>query len=211
MSSSQTHGSVIGKRLPRKEDARLLTGRGTFVDDVVLPGMLHCRLRPQPDRARPHPFDRHVRRTRPARRAGGVHRRGHRPHQVHAAELLLARRRGSAHSRCSRATRVAYVGDPVAMVVARDRYVAEDAASLVTVDYEEEDPVVTIADAHARAASSSGRRVQRRARSWASTRTRIWRSCSPVRRYLLTRTVRHQRISQSPMETRGVVATKQGE
>src|SRR5687767_13858089 len=34
-------GAVIGKRLLRKEDARLLTGRGTFVDDVVFPGMLH--------------------------------------------------------------------------------------------------------------------------------------------------------------------------
>ena len=43
--------------------------------------------------------------------------------------------------------RVAYVGDPVAMVVAQDRYIAEDAASLVTVEYEEEEPVVTIADA----------------------------------------------------------------
>src|SRR5246500_5444010 len=41
---SSTHvndGRLIGKRMPRKEDARLLTGRGTFVDDVVLPGMLH--------------------------------------------------------------------------------------------------------------------------------------------------------------------------
>src|ERR1700745_1799039 len=33
-------GRIIGKRMARKEDARLLTGRGTFVDDVVLPGML---------------------------------------------------------------------------------------------------------------------------------------------------------------------------
>src|SRR5579862_7228081 len=31
----------IGRRMPRKEDPRLLTGRGQFVDDIVLPGMLH--------------------------------------------------------------------------------------------------------------------------------------------------------------------------
>jgi len=31
----------IGQRTPRKEDARLLTGRGQYVDDVRLPGMLH--------------------------------------------------------------------------------------------------------------------------------------------------------------------------
>jgi len=37
-----TGARFIGQRLPRKEDARLLTGRGTFVDDVILPGMLHA-------------------------------------------------------------------------------------------------------------------------------------------------------------------------
>src|SRR4051812_33960582 len=31
-----------GSRVPRVEDARLLSGQGTFVDDVVRPGMLHC-------------------------------------------------------------------------------------------------------------------------------------------------------------------------
>ena len=32
----------IGKRMTRKEDGRLLTGRGVYVDDVVLPGMMHA-------------------------------------------------------------------------------------------------------------------------------------------------------------------------
>ncbi|MFM6933634.1 MAG: hypothetical protein ACKOUT_15490, partial [Novosphingobium sp.] len=32
---------LIGKRVERKEDARLLTGHGQFTDDVVVPGMLH--------------------------------------------------------------------------------------------------------------------------------------------------------------------------
>ncbi len=31
----------IGQRVTRREDARLLTGRGTYVDDVVVPGVLH--------------------------------------------------------------------------------------------------------------------------------------------------------------------------
>jgi aerobic carbon-monoxide dehydrogenase large subunit len=34
-------GRYIGRRVPRKEDSRLLTGRGQFVDDIALPGMLH--------------------------------------------------------------------------------------------------------------------------------------------------------------------------
>ena len=36
-----------GTRVPRVEDTRLLTGHGTFVDDVSRPGMLHALLRPQ--------------------------------------------------------------------------------------------------------------------------------------------------------------------
>ena len=32
----------LGKRIPRNEDARLLTGRALFVDDVQVPGMLHA-------------------------------------------------------------------------------------------------------------------------------------------------------------------------
>src|SRR5262249_37411937 len=43
--------------------------------------------------------------------------------------------------------RVAHVGDPVAMVIAETRYIAEDAAILVAIECEEEDPVVTIAQA----------------------------------------------------------------
>ena len=35
-------GRYAGARVHRVEDARLLTGHGTFVDDVVLPGMLHA-------------------------------------------------------------------------------------------------------------------------------------------------------------------------
>ena len=35
-------GRYAGARVPRVEDRRLLSGRGTFVDDVERPGMLHC-------------------------------------------------------------------------------------------------------------------------------------------------------------------------
>ena len=35
-------GPLRGRPRARVEDARLLTGRGVFVDDVVLPGMLHA-------------------------------------------------------------------------------------------------------------------------------------------------------------------------
>src|SRR5438309_640751 len=36
--------SYIGASLPRREDARLLTGQGTFVDDLEIPGVLHAAM-----------------------------------------------------------------------------------------------------------------------------------------------------------------------
>ena len=68
-------GGVIGKRLPRKEDGRLLTGRGTFVDDIVLPGMLHVAFVRSPiARGRIRSIDTSIARES-AGRAGGAHRR----------------------------------------------------------------------------------------------------------------------------------------
>ncbi|MCX7864056.1 MAG: hypothetical protein N2423_03305, partial [Novosphingobium sp.] len=32
----------VGQRLPRKEDQRLLTGKGRYVDDISMPGLLHA-------------------------------------------------------------------------------------------------------------------------------------------------------------------------
>jgi carbon-monoxide dehydrogenase large subunit len=37
-----TAGRFVGQKVLRREDPRLLTGHGRFVDDVMLPGMLHC-------------------------------------------------------------------------------------------------------------------------------------------------------------------------
>src|SRR5579862_9126924 len=135
----------IGQRLPRKEDPRLLTGRGTFVDDVVLPGMLHVAFVRSPiARGRIRSID-----TTIARGASGVH-------AVFTGEDLARQKVDLLSFYLTVAKiaipmlaidRVSYVGDPVVLVIAQDRYLAEDAASLVTIEYEEEDPVVTIADA----------------------------------------------------------------
>src|SRR5436305_4520993 len=37
-------GGYIGARIPRREDARLLTGQGTFVDDLEIPGVAHAAM-----------------------------------------------------------------------------------------------------------------------------------------------------------------------
>ena len=78
--------------------------------------------------------------------------------------------------------RVAYVGDPVALVIADSRYIAEDAAALVEVEYDEEDPVVTIDDARRGRSCIPATRSNVAAQMGDEDRTRNSRRCSPAHR-----------------------------
>jgi carbon-monoxide dehydrogenase large subunit len=209
MSAHVNDGRVIGKRMPRKEDGRLLTGRGTFVDDVVLPGMLHVAFVRSPlARGRIRSIDianaRDVPGVQAVLTAKDVDRLN-----VTLLSFFFTPAATVPIPLLARET-VAYVGDPVAMIVAQDRYIAEDAAGLVTVEYEEEDPVVTIADAMNAPPVHAGTESNVAAVMGIDKDEDLEAMLADAP-YLLTRTVRHQRISQSPMETRGVVATQQGE
>ena len=102
---------------------------------------------------------------------------------------------------------VRYVGEPVAVVVAESRYLAEDALELVEVDY---DPLPTVADARraARARRARAPRGDRAATSW--TRSRPRRATRPRRSRARAYRVRErfgvQRHTGVPMETRGLTA-----
>ena len=125
-----------GTRINRVEDARLLTGHGTFADDVSLPGMLHaCFVRSPFARATIRSID-----PSAALAAPGVH-------FVFTAADLNPDVKEQWHTSMGALspetprppladTEVRFVGDPVALVVAESRYLAEDAAELVDVDYE---------------------------------------------------------------------------
>lgn len=126
----------IGKPLARKEDKRLVTGQGRYLDDIVVPGALHVSFVRSPhaharilgilaDAARELPgvtgvftgedLDKWTNRLRLAPPIEGLH-----PTEIETLPI----------------DKVRFHGDPVAVVVARDRYVAEDAAELVEVEYE---------------------------------------------------------------------------
>ncbi|BBY45592.1 xanthine dehydrogenase family protein molybdopterin-binding subunit [Mycolicibacterium celeriflavum] len=132
-----------GARVPRIEDNRLLTGRGTFVDDVVRPGMLHaCFVRSPFARATIKGIDASAALAMP-----GVH-------AVFTAEDLNPDVKEAWHAVAGKDMpdtprpplaegEVKFVGDPLALVVADSRYLAEDAADAVEVDYE---PLPAIAD-----------------------------------------------------------------
>jgi carbon-monoxide dehydrogenase large subunit len=132
-----------GTRVPRVEDSRLLTGHGTFVDDVNRPGMLHaCFVRSPFARARINGID-----AAAALALPGVH-------AVFTAADLNPDVKEAWHAVAGRDVpdtprpplaegEAKFVGDPVALVVADNRYIAEDAIELVDVDYE---PLPAIAD-----------------------------------------------------------------
>jgi len=125
-----------GTRVARIEDARLLTGHGTYVDDISFPGMLHaCFVRSPFARAAIRGIDTTAARALPGVRA------------VFTASDLNCDVREQWHTAVGRASpetprppladdEVRFVGDPVVLVVAESLAVAEDAAELVDVDYE---------------------------------------------------------------------------
>jgi len=133
----------VGARVNRVEDARLLTGRGTYVDDITLPGMLHAYfVRSTHARATIRDIDASAARALP-----GVH-------AVFTAADLNPGVKEQWHTSIGPLSpetprpplaedEVRFVGDPVALVVAVSRAVAQDAADLVEVDY---DPLPAIVD-----------------------------------------------------------------
>ena len=139
--------TYIGAPIRRGEDIRFLTGRATFIDDVKLPGMLHAAVLRSPHaHARILAVDAADALKLPgvacvltfADLPAGVKPI---PLRMYALEGLdrflqypLAR------------DKVAYVGEPVALAVAADRYAAEDAVDSVRIEYE---PLEAVADVDA--------------------------------------------------------------
>lgn len=132
-----------GARVPRVEDNRLLTGRGTFVDDVTRPGLLHaCFVRSPFARAKLGRIDATAALALPGVRA--VFTAADINPEVKEAWHAVAGKDIPDTPRPPLAEgEVKFVGDPVAMVIAESRYIAEDAVELVEVDYE---PLPAIAD-----------------------------------------------------------------
>src|SRR5688572_12217525 len=135
MSASPPSG--IGARIPRRELKRLLSGHGRYIDDIKLPRMLHaCFVRSPHPHADVLSID-----IAAAKQADGVvavltaadinsrcepfvgvalHRPGHRA----APQSLFA------------ADRAVWQGQPVVLIAAETRALAEDAAELVSIEWE---------------------------------------------------------------------------
>jgi carbon-monoxide dehydrogenase large subunit len=148
-------GGLIGARIPRLEDGALLVGKGRFIDDIMLAGVLHAAFVRSPH---PHAAIRGV----DARDALAL------PGVLAVLTLddlapVLAKRRMLRHSNSGTPLErywsfaladgeTSYVGEAVALVLAVNRYAAEDAAALVAVDY---DVLPSVADCRAAVAPAA--------------------------------------------------------
>jgi carbon-monoxide dehydrogenase large subunit len=139
-----------GASIKRSEDPRILTGRGRYVDDVKLPGMLHAAFVRSPvAHARVLSVDVSAARELPG--VAAVYTGAEiESITVPGPDLMSSMMGGGGpvpEFTLLATDKVRLVGDPVALVVADSRYVAEDACELVEVDYDELPPI-----AHADAA-----------------------------------------------------------
>ncbi|MBV9684070.1 MAG: molybdopterin-dependent oxidoreductase [Solirubrobacterales bacterium] len=140
-------GRLVGTRAPRKEDLRILVGGGRYVGDISPRGVLHAHFVRSP-----HPHARIVRiDTGAAKAAPGVAAvlTGFdlddivAPLDFHVPFPGLVTPAYPALA----SERVRFVGDPVALVVAESRALAEDAADLVDIEYEPLPSVATVEQA----------------------------------------------------------------
>ena len=198
-------GRFIGARVQRVEDPRLLTGRGRYVDDIRLPRMLHATFVRSPyAHARVLSID-----TTSAAAVPGVA-------GIFTAADLNGETTGPLWNYGGEnmpfpavpvlaAEEACFSGDPVAIVVATDRYVAEDAAELVDVDY---DPLLAVI--------GRARALRDESLTHTSLGTNLaWSAASPpdpeldaafaASAHVFTETVYQQRYVQVPMEPRSVV------
>jgi 2-furoyl-CoA dehydrogenase large subunit len=139
-----TETKYIGKTIRSKEGPRHVSGRGKFTDDFTLPGMLHGIVLRSPY---PHARILEVN-TQAALEVPGVV-------AVVTPEMVKQKTRPFKPGRyaaglktpipeyATAIDRVRYLGEPIGMLAARSRTIAEDALDLITVEYE---PLPTVVD-----------------------------------------------------------------
>ncbi len=201
----------FGERIKRNEDPRLLTGRALFVDDVHLPGMLHVAfVRSQHAHARINSID-----TSAALARDGVI-------AVYTAEDLgdywqpgpllvppppIERCVFNERTQVPLAKgKVKFVGEPVAMVIAVSRYVAEDAAGEIFVDCECLDPVIDLEAALAPGAATVHDDLDSNVAAHVIQEKGDYETAKAGADLVLSRRLLYDHGAAAAMENRGIVA-----
>lgn len=195
-------GRFVGSSVKRVEDKRILTGNGRYVADVTVPNLAHAAFLRSPfPHARIVSVDVSAARSHPGVIAvltgadmveltNPLAQLAPNPDLVAPPYYALA------------TDKVRLVGDPVAIVIAEDRYTAEDARQLIEVDYEPLDAVATIDQALDPSSppvweEAGGNVVYRGSQTYGDTAAAFAAADRVV-----TETFRQHRIANMPMETR---------
>jgi aerobic carbon-monoxide dehydrogenase large subunit len=144
----------MGGGVPRKEDPNLVTGKANWTDNIKLPGMLHFAVLRSPfAHAKVTHIDVSAARERDDVVAAftGADLAEEWPGGVPCAATVTEDQKNPPHPPIV-TDEVNYMGDVVAVVVANDRYTAQDALEAIEVDYEPLDPVVDMESALAEGA-----------------------------------------------------------
>ncbi len=210
-SATAAAGRFVGHAVERREDPRLLSGQGTYIDDVVVHGMGHaCFVRSPSARGRITRLD-----VGEARRAPGVQGlftaadvAGH-WHEMWGT--LFGPDAPAPPARLLADGDVRFVGDPVAVVVADSRYAAEDACDLVRLDIEELPPVIDYESAgndatrlvHPELGTNVAGTIPAMGLAADDPSLEALFASAP---HVFIETFRQHRYINVPMETRGIVA-----
>ncbi len=199
---------LLGERIKRKEDPRLIQGRAHYVDDIKLDGMLHMAFaRSVHAHARIRSINFSAAQAMPGVQAifTGEDLKG-KLGLVPCAAGIEGLKVPEHH--CLAVEKVCYVGEPVAAVVATDRYLARDAADKVEVDYE---PLPVVTDPE-KALEKGSPVIHEKFRDNLAFVAKLeggdWKavekdkSLKVVKQRLL-----NQRLAPVSMETRGVIAS----
>jgi aerobic carbon-monoxide dehydrogenase large subunit len=205
---------AVGADVRRKEDPRLLTGRGRYVDDVVMPGLMHAHFaRSDVARGRITRLD-----TIAATAAPGVVAvltaadLNPRIQGRMAATPTLAMGPGAPEHPLAEGD-VRFVGDPYALVIATSRARAEDAAELIEIDIEPLTPVISFEQAEADTENlvHFGERDSNVFSSMEVAEDAQLREIFDTAPHVVTKTFRQQRYAPVPIEARGILAWWQPE
>jgi carbon-monoxide dehydrogenase large subunit len=205
--------AMVGTPIKRREDPRLITGQATYIDDIKLYGMLHMAVLRSPyGHARITSIN-----TDAARKLPGVvavytaqDLKGVVGNIPVAAPLPPHITNGMGRRGPLAEGKVRFYGDPVAAVIADNRYIARDAIDLIEVDYEKLPAVIDIEKAmqadSALLYEEFGTNVALPIHPPTEDIDKVFADTVASGGVVVKTRLVNQRLAPSPMETRGVIA-----
>lgn len=191
----------VGQPVERIEDPSLLTGQTEFIDNVVLPRMLHCAILRSPHaHARITAID-----TSEAEKLPGVFAVVTGEDAKRWSNPCMTVPPGwGAH--CLPTEKVRFVGEPVAAVAAISRYVAEDALELISVEYE---TLPAVVDAHKALEAGAPLLFEEHGNNVMLQKLFTWGEVDAAfagAAHVIEQKFRWNRLGANPLETFGVIS-----